>query len=893
AQLRSPGMDLVDPDIFNRDPRDHYDLLQRLGGGTYGEVFKARDKVTGDVVALKMVKMEPDDDVSTLQKEILILKTCRHANIVAYHGSYLWLQKLWICMEFCGAGSLQDIYQVTGALTELQIGYVCREVLQGLAYLHSQKKIHRDIKVALGGANILINDAGEVRLADFGISAQIGATLARRLSFIGTPYWMAPEVAAVALKGGYSELCDIWSLGITAIELAELQPPLFDVHPLRSAAFHNFVKVTLTKSPKKRPGATKMLSHQLVSQPGLSRGLILDLLDKLRNPGKAAPAGEIEDEELPPAVPRRIKSTHRSTSLGVPDADCYRRHMEFRGMAPRPPSDTTRLQPPGDLRSSGPRRRLSESEDDDDYDDVDIPTPGEDIPPPLPPKPKLRSPSDEGPIGIEDDGQLSPGVLVRCASGPPPRTPHRGPPPVTRSPHLTAHSDPSLWSPVPREPDQPPLLPPKKEKMKRKPAQGCALLVKLFNGCPLRIHSTTAWTHPSTKGGVQELLRVLGGRPQWEAQRDQHLLLGAEEGIFILNRSEQEATLEMVRGCTQVGRGGGWSWGSRGHMRVSPFLQLFPSRTTWIYSINNVLMSLSGKTPHLYSHSILGLLERKETRAGSPIAHISPHRLLARYQSPMAWQTLVTTAFYPPPTPGPPETHLTPTFFCRKNMVSTKIQDTKGCRACCVAEGASSGGPFLCGALETSVVLLQWYQPMNKFLLVRQVLFPLPTPLPVFALLTGPGSELPAVCIGVSPGRPAKSVLFHTVRFGALSCWLGEMSTEHKGPVQVTQVEEDKVMVLMDGSLKLVTPEGAPVRGLRTTEIPMTEAVEAVAMVGGRLQAFWKHGVQVWALGSDQLLQELRDPTLTFRLLGSPRPVVVETRPADDPTAPSNLYIQE
>uniref|UniRef100_A0A287D3S3 Mitogen-activated protein kinase kinase kinase kinase n=1 Tax=Ictidomys tridecemlineatus TaxID=43179 RepID=A0A287D3S3_ICTTR len=734
-----------------------------------------------------MVKMEPDDDVSTLQKEILMLKTCRHANIVAYHGSYLWLQKLWICMEFCGAGSLQDIYQVTGSLSELQISYVCREVLQGLAYLHSQKKIHRDIK----GANILINDAGEVRLADFGISAQIGATLARRLSFIGTPYWMAPEVAAVALKGGYNELCDIWSLGITAIELAELQPPLFDVHPLRvlflmtksgyqpprlkekskwSAAFHNFVKVTLTKSPKKRPGATKMLSHQLVAQPGLSRGLILDLLDKMRNPGKGLPIAETEDEdpEPPPAIPRRIRSTHQSSSLGIPDADCYRRHMEFRklrGVEPRPPADSTaRLQPPADFRSSSPRSHLSES--DDDYDDVDIPPSAEDTPPPLPPKPKFRSPSDEGPGGMGDEGQLSPGVLVRCASGPPPRTPHLGPPPATRSPHLTAHSEPSLWNPASREPDQPPLLPPKKEKMKRK---GCALLVKLFNGCPLRIHSTAAWTHPSTK--------------------DQHLLLGAEEGIFILNRNDQEATLEM----------------------------LFPSRTTWLYSINNVLMSLSGKTPHLYSHSILGLLERKETRAGSPIAHISPHRLLGR-----------------------------------RNMVSTKIQDTKGCRACCVAEGASSGGPFLCGALETSVVLLQWYQPMNKFLLVRQVLFPLPTPLPVFALLTSPGSDLPAVCIGVSPGRLAKSVLFHTVRFGALSCWLGEMSTEHKGAVQVTQVKEDMVMVLMDGSLKLVTPEGAPVPGLRTSEIPMTEPVEAVAMVGGRLQAFWKHGVQVWAPGSDQ-----------------------------------------
>ncbi|XP_051063179.1 mitogen-activated protein kinase kinase kinase kinase 1 isoform X2 [Phodopus roborovskii] len=784
-------MALVDPDIFNKDPREHYDLLQRLGGGTYGEVFKARDKVSKDLVALKMVKMEPDDDVSTLQKEILMLKTCRHANIVAYHGSYLWLQKLWICMEFCGAGSLQDIYQVTGSLSELQISYVCREVLQGLAYLHSQKKIHRDIK----GANILINDSGEVKLADFGISAQIGATLARRLSFIGTPYW----VLFLMTKSGY-------------------QPPRLKEKGRWSSAFHNFVKVTLTKNPKKRPAAAKMLSHQLVCQPGLNRGLILDLLDKMRNPGKGPPIGEIDDEEPepPPAIPRRIRSTHRASSLGVPDTDCCRRHMEFqklRGVEPRPAADTVCLQPPGDARSSSPRSQLSES--DDDYDDVDIPAPAEDVPPPLPPKPKFRSPSDDGSGGIGDDGQLSPGVLVRCASGPPPRTPRPQPPPATHSPHLTAHSDPSLWNPAAPEPGQPPLLPPKKEKMKRKMEkvrrrEGCALLVKLFNGCPLQIHSTAAWTHPSTK--------------------DPHVLLGAEEGIFILNRNDQEATLEM----------------------------LFPGRTTWVYCINNLLMSLSGKTSHLYSHSILGLLERKEIRTGSPIAHISPHRLLAR-----------------------------------KNMVSTKVQDTKGCRACCVADSASSGGPFLCGALETSVVLLQWYQPMNKFLLVRQVLFPLPSPLPVFTLLTAPGSELPAVCIGVSPGHAARSVLFHTVRFGALSCWLDDSSTEHKGPVQVTQVKEDMVMVLMDGSLKLVTPEGAPVPGLRTPEIPMTEAVEAVAMVGDRLQAFWKHGVQVWAPGSEQLLQELRDPTLTFRLLGSPRPVVVETRPSDDPTAPSNLYIQE
>ncbi|XP_074205155.1 mitogen-activated protein kinase kinase kinase kinase 1-like [Camelus bactrianus] len=284
-------MDLADPDIFNRDPRDHYDLLQRLGGGTYGEVFKARDKVTGDLVALKMVKMQPDDDVSTLQKEILILKTCRHANIVAYHGSYLCHRPpVRAPDQLCLPGSAPGTGLST--LTEEDTpGH------QGSQHPHQRP---------WGG--------------------QTG---------------MAPEGAAVALKGGYNELCDIWSLGITAIELAELQPPLFDVHPLRvlflmtksgyqpprlkekgkwSAAFHIFVKVTLNKSAKKRPGATKMLSHRLVSQPGLNRGLILELLDKLRNPGKGAAVGEIEDEEP------ELTVCHLHTTPPQPPW----RHMEFR-----------------------------------------------------------------------------------------------------------------------------------------------------------------------------------------------------------------------------------------------------------------------------------------------------------------------------------------------------------------------------------------------------------------------------------------------------------------------------------------------------------------------------------------------------------------------------------
>ncbi|XP_067900656.1 mitogen-activated protein kinase kinase kinase kinase 3 isoform X4 [Heterodontus francisci] len=857
-------------DLSRRNPQEDFELIQRIGSGTYGDVYKARNVNTGELAAIKVIKLEPGEDFAIVQQEIIMMKDCKHSNIVAYFGSYLRRDKLWICMEFCGGGSLQDIYHVTGPLSELQIAYVCRETLQGLYYLHSKGKMHRDIK----GANILLTDNGHVKLADFGVSAQITATIAKRKSFIGTPYWMAPEVAAVERKGGYNQLCDIWAVGITGIELAELQPPMFDLHPMRalflmtksnfqppklkdkmkwSNNFHHFVKLALTKNPKKRPTAEKLLQHPFVPQ-SLSRTLAIELLDKLNNPDHSTyPDFDDDDPEPPISVPHRIQSTSRNVR-----EERTRSEINF-GQIKFDPPMRKETEPHHELPYCDDFLDISEEIYYTARSNLDLQleygqgpqssyllggnnsTMKPRMPPPLPPKPKSIYIPQESSYPEEENQ----GTIKRCPSDSPARpstqVPPR-PPPPRLPPNSSYIRNSALGNGVnslqvngekesnPQQQHEnrssyPPGLPPRKDKkdLPKPISNGLpptpkvhmgACFSKVFNGCPLKIHCATSWINPDT--------------------RDQYLIFGAEEGIYTLNLNElHETSME----------------------------QLVQRRCTWLYVMNNALLSISGKASQLYSHNLLGLFEYARQMQKLPVS-IPAYRLPDR-------------------------------ILPRKFAVSTKIPDTKGCQKCCVVRNPYTGHKYLCGALQSSIVLLEWVEQMQKFMLIKHVDFPLPNPLKVFELLVVPEQEYPLLCVAVSKGTELNQVVrFETVNPNSTSCWFTETDIPQANVIHVTQLERDTIIVCMDRCLKIVNLRGRLKSSRKlSSELTFTFQIESIVCLQDSVLAFWKHGMQGRSFKSNEITQEICDNSRIFKLLGSDRVVVLESRPTDNPTANSNLYI--
>nr|XP_046241496.1 serine/threonine-protein kinase TAO3 [Scatophagus argus]XP_046241497.1 serine/threonine-protein kinase TAO3 [Scatophagus argus]XP_046241498.1 serine/threonine-protein kinase TAO3 [Scatophagus argus]XP_046241499.1 serine/threonine-protein kinase TAO3 [Scatophagus argus] len=288
-----------DPELadlfFKDDPEDVFCDLHEIGHGSFGAVYFARNSYSNEVVAIKKMSYNGKQTTEKWQdiiKEVKFLGQLRHPNTIEYKGCYLKDNTAWLVMEYC-LGSASDLLEVhKKPLQEMEIAAITHGALLGLAYLHSHNMIHRDVKAG----NILLTELGQVKLADFG-SASIASPAN---SFVGTPYWMAPEVILAMDEGQYEGKVDIWSLGITCIELAERKPPLFNMNAMSalyhiaqndsptlqsnewSDPFRSFVDYCLLKIPQDRPSSGELLRHDFVRRERSPR-ILIDLIQRTKD----------------------------------------------------------------------------------------------------------------------------------------------------------------------------------------------------------------------------------------------------------------------------------------------------------------------------------------------------------------------------------------------------------------------------------------------------------------------------------------------------------------------------------------------------------------------------------------------------------------------------------
>ncbi|XP_040293155.1 STE20-like serine/threonine-protein kinase isoform X2 [Bufo bufo] len=267
----------------DQNPEEVWEIIGELGDGAFGKVYKAQNKETGIMAAAKVIDTKSEDELEDYMVEIEILASCNHPNIVKLLDAFYYENNLWILIEFCAGGAVDAVMlELERPLTEPQIRVVCKQTLEAMLYLHDNKIIHRDLKAG----NILLTLDGDVKLADFGVSAKNTRTLQRRDSFIGTPYWMAPEVVMCETSKDkpYDFKADVWSLGVTLIEMAQIEPPHHELNPMRvllkiaksepptlaqpsrwSRDFNDFLRKCLEKNLDARWTTVQLLQHPFVS----------------------------------------------------------------------------------------------------------------------------------------------------------------------------------------------------------------------------------------------------------------------------------------------------------------------------------------------------------------------------------------------------------------------------------------------------------------------------------------------------------------------------------------------------------------------------------------------------------------------------------------------------